>query len=329
MLGPGFVRYTHSQFLVYSDTSRDTHESLRVVDRCVTEFRRFLERIEFTPTPPDNTTPTIVLFADVRAYSSFASKSERLVNSWMGGYYSVHNNRLVVFDDRSSEAYTRASTKLDEYESEGRRRLDAAKRASGDNAAAARRAAQDALDRVAAERARLEDEAGRALAEKIVHEMTHLLSYNSGLQSPFAQSPFWASEGLATNFETRQPERAFGPDHIDAERFREYVALADARRLMPIASLVQLQAVPPGDSDEAHNLYTQAYVLFNFLYRHRREDLGEFFAAMRDGADDARSAVGGKGETKPSFAEVFVECFGEPSDLQRRVLDDARRQAIR
>ncbi len=45
-------------------------------------------------------------------------------------------------------------------------------------------------------------EAERTVAT-IVHEATHQLAYNSGLQTRFADNPFWVSEGL--RFILRRP----------------------------------------------------------------------------------------------------------------------------
>src|SRR4029078_11637531 len=36
----------------------------------------------------------------------------------------------------------------------------------------------------------------------IIHEATHQLAYNSGLEARFADNPFWVSEGIALYFET-------------------------------------------------------------------------------------------------------------------------------
>ncbi len=62
----------------------------------------------------------------------------------------------------------------------------------------------------------------------IVHEATHQIAFNSGLQTRFADIPLWVSEGLAVYFETPDLQSAKGWRSIGAvnrprlDRFREF-----------------------------------------------------------------------------------------------------------
>ena len=69
----------------------------------------------------------------------------------------------------------------------------------------------------------------------IVHEATHQLAYNTGLQTRYAGNPMWVSEGIAVYFETPDLDSARGWRYIGAinrlhlNHFREYAQSASAR----------------------------------------------------------------------------------------------------
>lgn len=87
----------------------------------------------------------------------------------MMGYYNMRTNRVTMYD----------LTGVDELRSLQR---------GGSSAAHINRI----LSRPEAERT----------VATIVHEATHQLAYNSGLQTRYADNPFWVSEGIAMFFET-------------------------------------------------------------------------------------------------------------------------------
>jgi hypothetical protein len=64
----------------------------------------------------------------------------------------------------------------------------------------------------------------------IVHEATHQLAYNTGLQTRLAGNPMWVSEGIAVYFETPDLDSARGWRYIGAlsrvhmNRFRDALA---------------------------------------------------------------------------------------------------------
>ena len=63
----------------------------------------------------------------------------------------------------------------------------------------------------------------------IIHEATHQIAFNCGLQTRFADIPVWVSEGLAVYFETPDLQSPKGWRNIGAvnqprlDRFREYL----------------------------------------------------------------------------------------------------------
>ena len=63
----------------------------------------------------------------------------------------------------------------------------------------------------------------------IIHEATHQLAFNRGLQARFADVPLWVSEGIALYFETPDLRNSRGWQTVGAvnrvrlDRFRQYL----------------------------------------------------------------------------------------------------------
>jgi hypothetical protein len=115
----------------------------------------------------------------------------------------------------------------------------------------------------------------------VVHEATHQLAYNSGLQTRLADNPFWVSEGLAIFFESPDLTANSGWQGIgrvnmpNMAQFQEYV------RRRPIDSLQTLidddrRFKDPGLIPDA---YAEAWALNYFLLRTRPE---QYLNLLRD-----------------------------------------------
>jgi hypothetical protein len=116
----------------------------------------------------------------------------------------------------------------------------------------------------------------------IVHEATHQLAFNSGLQIRFADVPFWVSEGIAIYFETPNLESTKGWRNIGAvnrvnlTNFRKYLS----RR--PAGSLEQLLCDDKRfkDSTTATEAYAEAWALNYFLLKNRGEAYVKYLSAL-------------------------------------------------
>jgi len=111
------------------------------------------------------------------------------------GYYNLKTNRMTMYDLTGVEAAGLAN----------------------DRNAAAR--INQILSQPGAERT----------VATIIHEATHQLAFNSGLQIRFADVPFWCSEGLAIYFETPNLESTKGwrniggVNRVNLLNFRKYL----------------------------------------------------------------------------------------------------------
>jgi hypothetical protein len=110
----------------------------------------------------------VVIFADRRRYEEFAARDLGAAADRVAGYYNLLTNRVTTYDITGSAA---------------------APRPAGQSAS---RAGLDILSSPQA----------AGLVSTLVHEATHQMAFNCGLQRRLAPVPVWVSEGVATYFET-------------------------------------------------------------------------------------------------------------------------------
>jgi len=154
--------------------------------------------------------------------------------------------------------------------------------------------------------------ASRPLAT-VIHEATHQLSYNSGLQTRLAPHPLWFSEGLAVFFEPPnlktqtgyQPIGSVSPLHLGT-----YRAASRARKVMKLEELVSHDRAFR-DSATIRMAYAQSWALTYFLMRTRR---GEFLNYLEtQGAKQSLST-----DSSELRLREFEEAFGGAMrELQR------------
>jgi Protein of unknown function (DUF1570) len=136
-----------------------------------------------------------LVFATKQDYIQYAEKEVGRASESIIGYYNQNTNRVTTFDLTGI---------------------------SGLVAPGARISTPDLVVQVLSQ-----PQAERNVAT-IVHEAVHQLAHNSGLQTRLADNPLWVSEGLATFFETPDPNSSRGLGKIGKlnvfcfQNFRDY-----------------------------------------------------------------------------------------------------------
>ena len=156
------------------------------------------------------------------------------------GYYSLKSNRMTMYDLTGVEALG----------------------GGGRGTSAAR--INQILSKPGAERT----------VATIVHEATHQLAFNSGLQVRYADIPIWVSEGLAIYFETPDLESSKGWRNIGGVNRVNLVNFRSAAQSGKLASLEKLITEDQQfrDPATAGTAYAQAWALNYFLLRTRSEE---------------------------------------------------------
>jgi hypothetical protein len=128
----------------------------------------------------------------------------------------------------------------------------------------------------------LQNPAAITMVATIIHEATHQLIFNRGVQTRFAETPLWLNEGLAMFFEApdlrsrtgwQVPGKVFEMRLI---RFRQFLATRPADSLKTlIMSDKRLRG-----ADTAIDAYAEAWALNHFLLNRRSKEYVRYLKHM-------------------------------------------------
>jgi len=222
--------------------------------------------------------PLVALVFDSKEnYKQYAAKELGDAAGSIFGYYNMQTNRVTMYD----------LTGID-----GLRR-----NARGGTTAAH---VNQILSQPAAERT----------VATIVHEATHQLAYNTGLQTRYAGNPMWVSEGIAVYFETPDLESARGWRYVGAvnrvhlQQFRRSLGERPADALETLLT-DDARFRDPRTSPDA---YAGAWALNYFLLRARREPYVKYLQAVSQLPPLAEQT---SAERLAQFREVFGADLGK------------------
>ncbi|HEX3999074.1 MAG TPA: DUF1570 domain-containing protein [Pirellulales bacterium] len=194
--------------------------------------------------------PLVVLvFPDQESYAAHAKAEIGEATKSIIGFYSLRSNRVTMYDLTGVEAV---------------RRLGGHRGSAGE------------INQLLAQ-----PEAA-AMVATIIHEATHQLAFNRGLQARFADVPLWVSEGIALYFETPDLHNSRGWQTVGAvnrprlDRFRQYL------RERPTKSLESLMINDHRfrDARQALDAYAEAWALTYFLVHQKPKQYTEFVETM-------------------------------------------------
>lgn len=167
------------------------------------------------------------------------------------GYYSLRSNRMIMYD----------LTGADELRGAGPKVPTAA-------------LINHLLSQPAAER----------MVATIVHEATHQLAFNSGLQVRFADVPFWVSEGVAIYFESPDLESSKGWRKIGAVNRVNLINFHKALRTRPAGAFETLLSEDKQfrDPATAADAYAEAWALNYFLLQTKADAYVKYIQALAE-----------------------------------------------
>jgi hypothetical protein len=149
----------------------------------------------------------------------------------------------------------------------------------------------------------------------IIHEATHQLAYNCGIQRRFADNPMWVSEGLAMFFESpdfSNPRgwRSIGlPNQVNLMRWRKYLPKRPEESLSTlIADDVRFRS-----SATAEAAYAEAWALTYFLIKTRRDAYVDYLKRLSECQPLAE-------KTKRERIEMFEAHFGDLAEIDRQLV---------
>ncbi len=318
-----FVKYETKHFVIFSDADGPTVRTLTAtLEKTLHQFERSCRRLDLKTTELTRKFPC-VLFNQRAAFQKFAVKYDDIAADWVGGYFANAGNYMVFYAAQDTPGMAQAEKQFAEWETElaNIKKQIRTARAAGKSARAQQldEYARNLTDHIKTERQRLDDFTDAEAEGRTIHETVHLLAFNTGIQVRERLAPFWLSEGLATNFESKTSQGAFGPDFENERRRASFEELLRNDQLLPLSELLAVTDATTVNNDRAEILYQQTYALFRWLYRFRRQELSAFFKRYALHANEKDALPYGK-LTEQQHLDAFTKTFGNIPNLEKRWL---------
>lgn len=246
---PDFQLHQSQHYVVCYNTTRSYAQwTSSLLERLHDAFISYWNKRGADVASPEH--PLVVLvFADQASYARYSKRELGPAVRSVIGYYSFASNRIVTYDLTGMQAL---------------------KRESG------RRGSLRDITQL------LSDPDAEPLVATIVHEATHQISFNCGLQTREVDNPLWLSEGLAEFFETPDlsSKRSWrGVGRVNSarwNRFRENYNRNQTFRLEKMIADDRLFREP----NTALDAYAQAWAWNYFLIRTRPDEFVAYLATI-------------------------------------------------
>ncbi len=281
-LGTGFsVHTTVNYVLVYNTTKIYAQWVGGLLERLQDGFDAYWNKLGFKTKKPEF--PLVVLVFDgVESYSRYTKEDLQGDPRTVVAYYNQASNRVSLYDLTGVEAL---------------------------------RGPGNQRGNMAQINAMLSQPQAQLMVATIIHEATHQLAYNSGLQQRFADVPIWFSEGMAVYFETPDLTtvkgwRTIGEiNRLRLSRYREHLPQKPRDSLSTLA-INNDRFLRPRDSLDA---YAEAWALTHYLLQAKPQ---AYIAYMQ------------KLSAKPPFVwdepedrlKEFREAFGDLRELDAELI---------
>ena len=248
-LPPGFRIHNSKNYIVcYNTTPTYAEWTSSLLERLQRAFISYWKKQKSPVKAPEQ--PLVVLvFADQASYADYSKKDLGSSVSNIIGYYNLETNRIMMYDLTGMQAF----------------RQNAGARGS-------RHDISELLSQPEAE----------PLVATIVHEATHQIAFNCGLQTRMVANPFWLTEGMATFFETPDlgSSRSWsGIGNVNYSRFDLFHDNYDAGKVIPLERMLtddKLFQTPATAVDS----YAQAWAWNYFLIRSRPKEYAEYMKTI-------------------------------------------------
>jgi hypothetical protein len=285
---PGEFRvHTTPHYVVCYNTSRAYAQwTSSLLERLYKAFTNYWQKQGLEIRESEFPLPVLV-FAERQMYDAASREDLPTGTGNIVGFYSLRSNRVNMFDLTGVEALRGANN---------------------------RRGSLREINQM------LSQPAAVPLVSTIVHEATHQIAFNCGLQTRFADIPLWICEGMAVYFEA--------PDLASTRGWRgigrvNYPRLNRFQNNLPNWNDETLERLLSGDDrfrnpQTAIDAYADAWALNYYLIRYKSKEYADYLQTL----SEKRPLVRDDAETR---MEEFGDHFG---DL-RRLEQDFLRQMSR
>ena len=265
-LPSGFDTHRTRHYLIFHNTSREYARWCGgLYERLYRAFFNFWRREGLKLEEPD--VLVALIFRDQSSYIAYAKPELGDAVTSIIGYYSLATNHITTFD----------LTGIDKV------------RRNNDRRGSIKHIRQ-ILSRPEAERT----------VATVIHEATHQLAFNSGLQKRFADNPLWLSEGLAIYFESpdlssQRGWRGIGELHpLRLRRLQSSLASRPSDSLFTMLT----NDLRFRDTRQAEIAYAEAWALCYHLLRTQSDEFVDYM-----------KTIGSKGYLSEDSPETRIRDF--------------------
>jgi hypothetical protein len=278
--GPDFQVYQAKHYVVvYNTTRKYAQWTSSLLERLQKGFLAYWKRKGCDVKEPESPL-AVVIFGDKDSYLRYARDELGNAAGSAIGYYSFQTNRITMYDLTGMQSLRREDSR------------------------------RGSLHDITA---MLSEPEAAPLVATIVHEATHQIAFNCGLQKRYADNPVWLAEGLAMYCETPDlfSNRSWsGIGRVNYDRWDLYRDNANADKVLPLQSLI-VNDDRFRNSRTAVDAYAEAWAWTYFLATWRTD---EFVAYMKDLAGKPLLTSDDKKGRLADFTKHFGSDFGALED---------------
>lgn len=248
-LPKGFELYTTANYVILHNTSKPYAQWCGALfEQLYKVFTNYWTRRGFNLQKPEFPMVAIV-FADQASYAAWSKPELGDAAGAIIGYYSLLSNRMTMYDLTGVEALRRPGNQ---------------------------RSTAEQINAMLTQ-----PQAERTVAT-IIHEATHQVALNTGLQTRYADVPLWVSEGIAVYFETPDMKSLKGWGNIGGINRVRLAGFRDYLSRRPAESLESLLADDKRfrDTRTGNDAYAEAWALNYFLITKKSKQYYEYTAKL-------------------------------------------------
>ncbi|WP_218932420.1 DUF1570 domain-containing protein [Adhaeretor mobilis] len=235
----GFQVHQSKNYTIAFNTTRSYAKwCSSLLERLNKGFLGYWGKLDADITPPADPL-VVIIFSDQQSYARYAAKELGPAVGSVIGYYSITSNRVLMYD------------------------------LTGNQAIARERNSRGSMHQITAA---LSSPAAAPQVATIIHEATHQIAYNCGLQTRLADNPRWLSEGIALYCETPDlSSRGWrGIGKVNGPRWNQFRADYQSGKTLSLERMLTDDKLL-ADPQTAATAYAQAWAWNYYLIRHHRK----------------------------------------------------------
>ncbi|QDU91241.1 hypothetical protein Pla175_46610 [Pirellulimonas nuda] len=282
-LPEGFQVYQTAHYVVCYNTSREYAQwTSSLLERLHKAFTAYWQRAGFELHEPEFPLAVIV-YSNADQYAQESRDELGSATGAVVGHYSLATNRVRMYDLTGADQFRRNT-----------------------GARVSRRDISRLLASPAAE----------PLVATIIHEATHQIAFNCGLQQRYADIPLWLLEGMAVYFETPDLSAGRGWRGIGKVNQRRLAIFRQNLRTWSPARIAAIVASdkPLRETRTANDAYSDAWALNYYLIQRQPKQYVEYVRMMSE-RKPLRSAP------EDQRISDFTDHFGDLAPLSRELAE--------